>query len=201
MKPKLVLVCVVFAFLRVGAQPRTPPTGERAEVTFAGRINAGERYARRFGPDFEFVLQPDQMDASGLFPGWIVEIGRANGTGGLAELTIPLRGPRPNYLFASYLLPGANAPGTERVIAFAPDVGLTLTEDTLMEAAATGDSQLNGVLDLIYGFGRCELTIRDHALTKSANGDDVGFQWIDFRVRLSWPKSYNPRTFKPRQVR
>ena len=33
---------------------------------------------------------------------------------------------------------------------------------------------------------------------KAGQEFSAGFEWIDFSVRLSWPKSYDPRTFKPR---
>ena len=194
-------VLVASAIATHGAAQRDVPLETpRREVSFAGKLKAGERFSRLFGPDFLFTLRPEERSSPGPFGGWFIEVTRVGRAQNLADLTIPLRfGARSVYLLAWHFLPNANAPGKERRFAFAPDVGETITEEAIVNGANAPDEP-NRPLDLLYSFGRGDLTVRDYALTPGSADFDAGFEWLEFRVTLSWPASYNPRTFTPRPV-
>lgn len=167
-------------------QPRllTP----RDQVEFSGRLAAGEIYERRFGPGFIFALEPNRTDGE-RFPGWTIVIREQGRDYNLTDATIPLRGPRQMYLLASYLLPGVNAPGLNRVLAFSPQVGRSITDMTILQAEeASARDQVNRV----YEFGRVEFDVRDFELTGIRDVLNVGFRRLSFRARISWPSDYRP---------
>jgi hypothetical protein len=92
------------------AQRDVPLETPRREVSFAGRLKAGERFSRLFGPDFLFTLRPEERSSPGPFGGWFIEVTRVGRVQNLADLTIPLRfGLRSVYLFAWHFRPNSNA--------------------------------------------------------------------------------------------
>ena len=165
---------------------------ERATAEFSGRVNAGQRYDHRFGPDFVFSVLPNREDAHGHFYGWDLVVTRVNERVNLAQFTVPFGGPRSESLFASYFLPGVNAPGKERVLAFSPEVGRTITLPMIYDTLAPDHAQL---IDRIYDFGSINFTVRDLSIRRTS-ADDAVFDWVDFAVVASWPKTYKPADYK-----
>jgi hypothetical protein len=100
------LVLTVSAF---AGQIATAPC---ATAKFHGRVEAGKSYTHRFGPNFEFILAADGSR------GWTLAVDEVGGDIDLAQMTPPLQGPRPAFLYASAFLPGANAPGRHHSLIF-----------------------------------------------------------------------------------
>jgi hypothetical protein len=46
----------------------------------------------------------------------------------------------------------------------------------------------------LVGFGLGYLIIHEHALTDAAGGGMPRFEWMNFELRLSWPRDYDPKT-------
>jgi len=54
-----ILLCVFCSLVGAfAASAEQSAQDRRAEAKFRGRISAGQRYQRRFGPDFIFTLMP-----------------------------------------------------------------------------------------------------------------------------------------------
>ena len=126
------------------------------------------------------------VDRAGVFGGWTVVISCGDDSTNLADLTVPLRGTRPLYVFASYLLPDGLGPGEERSLFFAPEVA----RKSSLRADAS-DMKFRQLLDRVYDFGRVDFSITDYVLTGDRQ-DNAGFKSMSFEARISWPKSYDP---------
>ena len=103
-------------------------------------------------------------------------------------MTPPWHGPNARYIDGWNFLPMANAPKEHREFMFSPEVGDTITWDMVKDSDRGA-----ALLDRIKRFGRGELHITDYQLTAHNEGGQVGFQWMEFEARLSWPANYKTR--------
>jgi hypothetical protein len=107
---------------------------------------------------------------------------------------MPWRGPRDLDIYGWHFIPGARAPHEDRMFAFSPEVGRSITWDRKSPGNGTPDpAQVNALLARIEQFGRGEIHITRYELTTAKDNTPVGIKWMDFVARLSWPASSEPR--------
>ena len=86
-------------------------------------------------------------------------------------------------------------PSQHHVFTFAPEVGQTITRATVSAVdASERERQLAGIAEFGLGY----LIVQRYALTTGA-GAQPGFAWMEFEVRLSWPRDYDPKTYTLRR--
>lgn len=90
---------------------------------------------------------------------------------------------------AWHFLPTSSAPKKERWLRFSPEVGTTITEETLRDAIGK-DGSYRDVNARIDDFGRVDFLITDLKLTGNLTNDDIGFAFMAFDVRITWPAAY-----------
>jgi hypothetical protein len=170
----------------------------RASVTIRERLQPGQPFAQAFGPDFVFELTPEPELGDGRFSGWAIRVRRGDESRNLTDLSVPLDGTaRDVYVLARYLEPlRTDVPSQHHVFTFAPEVGQTMTRATV---SAVGASERERQLARIAEFGLGYLIVQRYALTKGAGGAQPGFAWMEFEVRLSWPRDYDPTTYTLRR--
>jgi hypothetical protein len=66
--------------------PQVPANGNRSQASFRGRVVAGQRYQRAFGPDFLITLTPESRDVRGRFYGWDISVFRIGDAEDLLQL-------------------------------------------------------------------------------------------------------------------
>jgi hypothetical protein len=153
----------------------------RFAVDFQGRIEAGARYSRNFGPGFEFALEPTPA-------GWEIAVRDSGGQENLARLTPPLHAaPNPREIEGWHLDPslstcprpyGAEAgPENPRQFIFSPAVGRRI------DGPDAGRAVTPEEVEEVGRFGRGTLTIHDFALQPGSDGcPRIG--WLEFSVHL-----------------
>jgi hypothetical protein len=186
--------CMVFRMIGIeGKSLSIPVEGNRAEARIKGRIKAGQRFTRSFGPDFIFELSPSQH-ASGAWMGWDVSIRQPKSEINLAGMTPPWHGPNDLIIYGWNFLPGENAPHELRKFTFSPEAGKSITWEMMdPRDKPEGYEQTNALLARIEQFGRGELRITRYELTTVADESQLGLKYMEFEARLSWPASYKPR--------
>lgn len=165
--------------------PRQSTSRDRTILT--GEASAGNLFERPFGPGFSFRLEPRPF-------GWAIVIHDAAAADDLARLTPPFHFvPNPRDIEGWHFRnadntgpnePGeknVNAPGAVREFIFSPDVGKTIAGPD-----ATGPVTEEDV-ERVRQFGRGTLTILNFRLADAEPGKTARFEWIRFRVELSWP--------------
>lgn len=184
----MTLTLLVAALLvpSLGAQNTRPQ--QREEVRFSGRLEARQRFERRFGPDFVFEIVPDRSEPGEPFDGWTMHVRRVGEQEDLSGFTTPLYGPRQMYLSAWYFLPDANAPKRERFLKFSPEAGRTVTWE-MFRGSEEARTAASAGLGRIAAFGHVDLTVTDLSISGDTP-DNAVFNWVAFRAVISWPASY-----------
>jgi hypothetical protein len=153
----------------------------RFAEAFTGRVEAGGRFVRSFGPGFEFVLDPTPA-------GWEIVIREGGRDENLARLTPPLHfAPNPREIEGWHLgdapssCPrpyGAEAgPDHPRRFIFSPDVGRRVAGPDAGRSITPED------VEAVRRFGRGTLTIERFDLNPGKEGCPR-IEWIDFSVRI-----------------
>lgn len=173
----------------------------RSFARFEGKVVAGQRYEKSFGPNLRFILQPSEY-------GWRVVIRDEREDEDISRLTPPFHFvPNPRDLegwhFRNAQNTGpndpksgetVNAPGKIRDFIFSPEVGRTI--DGLGATSSLTETDIKAV----EAFGRGELRILEYELTDIEPGRRARFAWIRFSVTLSWPSQYRLGYAAPHQV-
>lgn len=155
----------------------------RNTASFGGEVDCGLLFARGFGDRFTFLLRP-------VNHGWHLVITDERGTLPISSLTPPLHATNACDVVGWHFRnsddtgpnePGpknVNAPGRERKFIFSPEVWRTIP---------AGSHPTPGEIDRIREYGQGSFVIEDYRLSEISPGDRARFEWIRFRVELSWP--------------
>ena len=155
----------------------------RNTVVFTGEVERGQLFARGFGERFAFLLRPGKH-------GWWITIHDERGTRDLSVYTPPWHTPNPRDVVGWHFRnsdntgpnecgeKNVNAPQEERPFIFSPEVGRTIP---------SASKPSHEEMDRIRAFGRGLLTIEDYRITEIYPGYRASFEWLSFRVELSWP--------------
>jgi hypothetical protein len=161
---------------------------DRARLKFSGQVSAGESYIKSFGAGFTFHLAPSRY-------GWEIAVKDERGTENIARLTPPFHSvPNPREIEGWHFRnadnsgpneagdKNVNAPGEEREFFFSPAVGRTI------DGPGAGRSSTPEEIETICSFGKGRLTILEYRLVDLEPGKQARFEWVHFKVELSWPK-------------
>lgn len=147
-----------------------------------GRIQAGERFHRAFGPGFAFILEP-------VANGWEILIKEPGREENLARLTPPLHFvPNPREIEGWQFLYDPSrcssrpyaaefGPANPRQFIFSPEVGRKI------QGPDAGRAVTPEEIEMIRRFGRGTLTIEDFALGPEKDGCP-GILWMVFVVQV-----------------
>lgn len=187
-----IAVVIFVALCLMGCTPRPAEDDtaavSRRVVAFEGELEQGRTFVRGFGDRFTFFLRP-------IPHGWIIEVQDERGTEDISRLTPPWHFvPNPRYLEGWHFRnsdntgPNAageknvNAPGEIRSFIFSPEVGGTI------DGPHAGREPTYEEVQRVEQFGRGTLTITEHRLNNLVPGQQAGFDWIRFRVEMSWSR-------------
>ena len=179
--------CVVLSSLCI-CYLHAEDTPARKSVMFSGELEKNRDFIRALGSRFTFILKP-------IDHGWMIEIRDERGTQDISRLTTPWHFvPNPRYIegwhFRNSDNSGPNAPGPKNVNApqkirefmFSPEVGKTI------DGRDSNGKPNPKELERVAAYGQGKLTILDYRLTNLAKSDRADFEWIKFKVEISWPK-------------
>lgn len=194
---RAVVAAAVFFGIGLPGNPSSVPEDVRNSLTIFGEVTAGNLFERPFGPGWSFRLEP------GAF-GWTIAIRDAEAADDLARLTPPFHFvPNPRDLEGWHFRnadnsgpngPGeknVNAPGEVREFIFSPQVGKTIDGP-----GATGPVTEEDI-ERVRRYGRGTLTILEYRLADAEPGKTARFDWLRFKVELSWPADRGPISSRP----
>ena len=155
----------------------------RSKQKFKGRVEAGARFQRAFGPGFQFVLEPRPT-------GWELMILERDGEENLARLTPPLHfAPNPREIEGWQFVPPSSAcprpygsesgPGNPRIFIFSPEVGRRI------DGSEANRSVIPEAVEAIGRFGRGTFTIERFSVGPGSNGCAL-LEGIEFSVQMEW---------------
>jgi hypothetical protein len=160
----------------------------RSNIQFTAEAYGGKPFLRYFGPHFTFHLHPTPQ-------GWLLSVTDQRGTEDISRLTPPFHFvPNPREIEGWHFRnadnsgpnePGdknVNAPGEIREFIFSPEVGRTIDGPTAHRKPDEKE------IDRIRQYGTGTLTILEFRLKDLEPGKQAGFEWMRFRVEISWPQ-------------
>jgi len=171
-----------FRVLEPGERAFCAASPTRQARTIRGEVDGGASFADGAGP-FELRLRASDG-------GWGIHVFERGGDVDLAKYTLPLHGPNPTVLLASYFRNAdntgpndgsVNAPGAHREFVFSPEVDRSIRYDA--EAV-----RMLAAVGRIQSFGRGTLDVVDSRITPPEKGAVPKFLWIKFEACLSWPR-------------
>jgi len=152
------------------------------KATLRGRVQAGERFQRAFGPGFSFILEP-------VPNGWEIVVKETGREENLARLTPPLHFvPNPREIEGWQFLENPSrcasrpynaeaGPANPRNFIFSPEVGRTIQGQDAARSVTPEE------IEAVRRFGRGTLTIADYALNPGKDGCP-GIEWLTFSVQI-----------------
>jgi hypothetical protein len=162
----------------------------RATAYFSGEVREGQVFEKPFGSGFHFRLEPRPF-------GWEIIVRYLRGEENIARLTPPFHSvPNPREIegwhFRNSDNSGANEPGDknvnapqgEREFVFSPEVGRAIQGPGSSGAASEED------VERVRSFGRGRLEIVEYRLGNLKTGERARFEYMRFRVELSWPAKF-----------
>jgi len=158
----------------------------RENVELSGEVRAGEPWEAGFDGGLRFRLEPSSY-------GWWITVLDDRGSEDLSRLTPPLHfSPNPREIEGWHFRnidntgpnePGeknVNAPGLERGFIFSPEVGRSIAGPDSRQALTEED------IGQVGEFGQGRLEILEFRLGDLEPGKQARFEWMRFRVTLSW---------------
>jgi hypothetical protein len=184
------ILLVILGFLCTQAGERRP--GGRIHSVVKGEVKESESLSKAFGPGFFFCLEPNPF-------GWNVIIKDKQGREDLSRLTPPFHFvPNPREIEGWHFRNAdnsgpnesgelnVNAPGKIRAFIFSPDVGKTIGGPDAKRQPTPEE------IERIRLFGEGTLEILDYRLKNLEAGKQATFEWMRFKVELSWPETFTP---------
>jgi len=160
----------------------------RTQITFKGEVWGGKSFKQTFGPGFYFYLEP-------VPHGWLIVIRDKRETEDISRLTPPFHFvPNPREIEGWHFRnidnsgpnePGeknVNAPGVVREFIFSPQVGRTIDGPEAKRKPTPKE------IEKIRKDGQGKLIILDYRLKDLEPRKQASFEWMRFKVDLSWPK-------------
>ncbi len=164
----------------------------RESFAFTAEASAGKPFLRYFGAHFAFQLKPVPQ-------GWLLSVTDQRGTEDISRLTPPFHSvPNPREIEGWHFRnadntgpnePGdknVNAPGAIRTFIFSPEVGQTIDGPAARSKPDEKD------MERIRQFGQGTLTILDYRLKDLEPGKQAGFEWMRFKLEISWRQAARP---------
>lgn len=151
------------------------------KVVSKGRVEAGKRFGRAFGPGFQFVMDPSAA-------GWEIVVLEQGREDNIARLTPPLHfAPNPREIEGWHLGDASascprpygaeTGPGNPRQFIFSPEVGRRIDGPNANKPVTSEE------IEAVRRFGRGTLNIERFHLRTGTNGCPQ-IEWIEFSVQL-----------------